>query len=84
MLGVARRPSNSGNKCDGKKKKKKRAHLHYSEKCLNTCTIEALSGFTVRRSRFAGPTEYKMGGDYVLIVDEAKSQSSLPSFDVAR
>ena len=45
---------------------------------------EALFDFMVWRSRFAGLTEYEMDRNYVLIVDEAKSQSSLPSFDVAR
>ena len=45
---------------------------------------EALFGFMVWRSLFAGLTEYEMTRNYVLIVDEAKSPSSLPIFNVAR
>ena len=45
---------------------------------------EALFDFMVWRSLFAGLTEYEMNRNYVLIVDEAKSPSSLPIFNVAR
>ena len=62
-------------------------HLHYSEKCLNSAgpalsrhSLGSRCGVHVLR----GQQSSKWVEDYVLIVDEAISQSSLPSFDVAR
>ena len=50
-------------------------------------TIEALFDFMAWSSRFAGLTEYEMDRhytEYEYVVDEPKSQSSLPFFDIAR
>ena len=51
---------------------------------LSIVQDDALFDFTLWGSRFAGLTEYEMDRNYELIVDEAKAQSSLPPFDVAR